>query len=695
MKSFFTLFIILVLAGSSAFSQKSKNQYELKIKKKEFKTAQKEGFKEAWKSVVLGESYFAEGVGTYAIARDHYLFAHQYNPDHVVLNYRIGVCYLYTDDKFEALKYLRKAYDKKPDLHPDIEYYLARAYHLVLEFDRAIGHYENYRNRQVALGNVNAVLKSDRHIAECNNGKKLIENPQRVIITNLGDSINSSADDYFSIFTNEDSVIYFTSRRMYGKKEKRNPYDNKFYEDVYVSTMDGNGVWSGPRPIPGKVNTTANDAMVGISPSGDQIFVYRGKKHGGDIFISDYNPKKGKWKSPKSLPRNVRSDQQEGSVFMTPAGDTLFFTSSNEEYTVGGRDILYTVKDAKGKWSDPVQFGSLVNTQYNEEGIYFTPSGKEMYFSSQGHNSMGGYDVFYSYLMDDGTWSDPENLGYPVNTPDDDLFFSLSSNGKHAYYSTNREGGKGARDIYKITFLGSEKELLLAKEDLLISGIPDTVKTGFYELPQALEIDSFYYLTGQVLDKETNEPLFGKLEFIDIDNSEVTATAISADSGRYTVKFMEPKNYGVEIVVKDYLFYLDVVDLRSASTDVPTTVDFYLEKVKVGTKVVLENIYFETGKATLKEESYAQLNQVIAFMENNETIRLEISGHTDNTGSLKVNTKLSEERARAVVDYLVSQGIDRSRLESRGYAFTQPIAPNDTPEGREKNRRVEFKVLSK
>ena len=174
----------------------------------------------------------------------------------------------------------------------------------------------------------------------------------------------------------------------------------------------------------------------------------------------------------------------------------------------------------------------------------------------------------------------------------------------------------------------------------------------------------------------------------------MVATAISADSGTYRVKFSEPKNYGVEILAKDYLFFLDAVDMCQAA-DEPMVKDFNLEKLQIGTKVVLENIYFETNKATLKPESFEQLNQVVKFMENNESVKLEISGHTDNTGSLKYNTKLSEERARAVVDYLVSKGIDASRLTWKGYAFTQPVAPNDTAEGREKNRRVEFKVIGK
>ena len=389
------------------------------------------------------------------------------------------------------------------------------------------------------------------------------------------------------------------------------------------------------------------------------------------------------------------SDQAEGSVFLTQTGDTMYYISANEKLTEGGKDIMMTTLDKKGKWNKPKNLGSLVNTEYNEEGIYLTPDGREMYFSSQGHNSMGGYDVFYTYKQDDGTWSDPENIGYPVNTADDDLFFRLSANGKHAYYTTIREEGKGAKDLYKVTFLGAEKELMMVTEDILSAAIPDTGKIGFFSMPEEVSIDSFYYLQGQVTDKQSGEPLMAKLEFIDIDNSKVVATAISVDSGMYSVRFAQPRTYGVEIVVKDYLFFLDVVDLTQAVSEVPVIRNFQLEKIEVGAKVVLENIYFETAKAVLKPESFPQLDQIIKFLESNETLRLEISGHTDNVGSLKSNTKLSEDRAKAVVDYIISKGVDAGRLESKGYAFTQPIAPNNTEEGRAKNRRVEFKILSK
>ncbi len=668
---------------------------DLDIKKSEFRTADEEGLAEAWKNLKTAYKFFESGIGTFDKARDYYLMAHQYNSDHPVLNYLIGVCYLYTDDKYEALGYMRKAYNQAPDLHPDINYYLGTAYHLVLEFDKAIEHYKNYRQIAVSNQNIDAAVMMDKKIIECNYGKELTEVPQRVIISNMGDSINSVYDDYFPVFSENDSLLYFTSRRYHDKRDKRNPYDNKYYEDIYVSRLIENGTWSGADPVSGKVNDRKNNAIAGISPVSKSIYVYDGDRNGGDVLKSDFNPKSSDWKNPKPVSRKLRSDQAEGSVFLTSTGDTMYFISANEEMTEGGKDIFISIKDERGKWMEPKNIGSLINSSYDEEGIYLTPDGKEMYFSSKGHNSMGGFDIFYTYIQEDGTWADPENLGYPVNTPEDELFFTLSDQGNYAWFTTIREGGKGAKDIYKITFLGSEKELQLSREDILIATLPDTIKTGFFQVPEEIKIDSSYYLTGKVIDSETGEPLLGKLEFIDIDNSEIIATAISVDSGSYTVKFPEPKNYGVEIMVKDYLFFLDVVDMTNASPDSATIRNFELDKLRVGAKVVLENIYFETGKAVLKKESFDQLNQVADLLDNNETLRLEISGHTDNTGSLRVNTRLSNDRAKAVVDYLVARGISKDRLEWKGYAFSQPIAPNSTAEGRAKNRRVEFKILSK
>jgi outer membrane protein OmpA-like peptidoglycan-associated protein len=255
-------------------------------------------------------------------------------------------------------------------------------------------------------------------------------------------------------------------------------------------------------------------------------------------------------------------------------------------------------------------------------------------------------------------------------------------------------GGIGGRDIYRIIFLGEEKEMQMSTEDILIAGILDKEKKVFTP-PQAIVLDTSYILTGKVYDSETLEGVMAKLDFIDVDLSQVIATSVANDTGYYRVSLPEGKAYGIEIVARDYLFFLDIVDLSGETSDEEIHRDFGLDKVEVGATVVLENIFFETAKATLKPESFTQLEQVLKFMNSNPSMRMEISGHTDNTGSLKLNTRLSQARAESVVEYLVERGIDETRLDAKGYAFSQPIATNDTAEGRAKNRRVEFKILSK
>jgi outer membrane protein OmpA-like peptidoglycan-associated protein len=354
-----------------------------------------------------------------------------------------------------------------------------------------------------------------------------------------------------------------------------------------------------------------------------------------------------------------------------------------------------TKKNPMNKWEDPVNLGRIINSAYDEEGVYISPDGKTLYFSSKGHNSMGGYDIFKSEKNEVNEWTPPVNLGYPVNTPDDELFYSLDKGGKYAHFSSSRMGSAGGKDIFRIFYLGSEKEMVMTYEDILIAGAGETKKTGFFTTPAMFSLDTTYILIGKVYDSESREGVQAKLDFIDVDQSKVIATTLAGDTGDYRAVLPEGKAYGVEIIAKDYLLFLDVIDLSGKSPQEETIIDFALQKVVVGAKVVLENIFFESGNAVLKTESFHQLDQVVSFMESNASLRMEISGHTDNVGSLKTNTSISQKRAEAVVAYLVQKGIAASRLDAKGYAFSQPIDSNATPEGRAKNRRVEFKILSK
>jgi outer membrane protein OmpA-like peptidoglycan-associated protein len=374
---------------------------------------------------------------------------------------------------------------------------------------------------------------------------------------------------------------------------------------------------------------------------------------------------------------------------------TLYFISSNKKEGYGGTDIYISRKNERGKWNKPENAGNVINTFFDELGVSLGPNDSVLYFSSKGHNSMGGYDVFKSTLSDVGLWSKPINLGYPVNTPNDDIFYSEVPGGKNAYYSSNRESGLGGMDIYKIIFLGSEKDMHVGDVKDLIAGAKFPYDDIYFVPTMKLDADTSLLMRGFINDSENQKPVIAKIELIDRDRSEVVATAISDSTGNYSVNLPEPKDYGVEIIAKGYLLYLDIVDLSMRTYDEVVVKNFLLDRVEVGAKVILQNLYFETGKSTLKSESFASLDNVVRLLESNETIRIEISGHTDNVGSLSSNKKLSTARAKAVVDYLIKKGISTDRLEYKGYAFSMPIAPNDTSEGRAKNRRVEFKVLSK
>ncbi|HDR68387.1 MAG TPA: hypothetical protein ENN61_04980, partial [Bacteroidaceae bacterium] len=533
------------------------------------------------------------------------------------MNYKIGVCYLFTGSRYEAIKYLTRAYELDSDVTGDIHYMLGRAHHLALEFDRAIEQYQLHRQKLAPekLNEYNNILT--KRISECQQGKELTKEPVRVIIQNLGDQVNSKYDDYNPVFAYNDTALFFTSRRPF-EKARRNPIDNKFNEDIYVSPVR-NGKFSEAERIGKPIGSSYNEAIIDISTDGNYVLVYRGNINGGEILLAEYNRDKGKWKSPKPLSKRLESKDGKTSACFSPDGKELYFISKDKDLTKGGKDIFISRLDMKGKWTKPVNAGGILNTIYDEEGIFLTPDGNTMYFSSKGHNSMGGYDLFKSTRNELGGWSIPENLGYPINTPGDELFFIKDSDGIYGYYSAVLEGGFGEKDIYRVMFLGSAKELVMSTSDHLVAG-RDYLKGGFLVMPGKLSLDTSLLLEGRVIDPKSDSiPVMARLTFIDPDDGSAKSTTISGENGIYSARLPEAKVYGVEINATGYLYFLDIIDLTGESGAQKVYKDFFLQKIEVGTKVVLQNIYFETGKAVLRSESYESLEHVFKFMENNPT----------------------------------------------------------------------------
>ncbi len=682
------MILVLLLIQGTLLAQE-----DVKIKKKQFRTGIETGFKEAWKSVREGDKYFSQGKGTFDLARDLYLYANQYNAANAALNYKIGVCYLFTDDKYNAIDYLLQAYNLEEEVSKDIHYLLGQAYHLVLEFDNAIKHYSLHKENLHGDELMDYTSILTKRLSECQYGRDLAREPIRVIIQNLGPLVNSKYDDYNPIFSFGDTVLFFTTRRPF-EKARRNPLDNKYNEDIYHSALEPTGFEEALR-LDKPFSSKYNESLVGISADGNRLLIYRGNVDNGDLQVSQFNPDKAKWSKPKkSVSKKLVSKEGETSATLSSDGQELFYVSRNKNLTLGGKDILVSKMNEKGKWEEPQNIGRIINTKYDEEGVFLTRDGRYLYFASQGHNSMGGFDIFRSERDESGAWSTPENLGYPINTPDDEVFYITDMSGTYGYYSAIREGGAGSKDIYKVIYLGSEKELVTSLEDQLVAG-PGEKKRGFLTRPELPDLDTSIVVTGHVVDTVgAFNPVLSRLTFLDPGGIREDINVMSNDSGIYVARLPEATVYGVEINATGYLYFLDIVDLLGNNGDEKVVLDFFLKKIEVGTKVVLDNIYFETGKAVLRPESFDALDQVLRFLENNPDMKLEISGHTDNTGSLRINQRLSRDRAKAVVEYMTGRGIPEGMLVYEGYADSQPVAPNDTKEGRERNRRVEFKVLS-
>ena len=674
----------LLLSVTFTFSQEN-----VRIHRSEF-WIKDDGFHVAMKCIRKGNKNFRYGPAKYRAAREFYLKALNYNEKNAELNYKIGVCYLYSDDKFLAIKYLKRAFELNSTVTDDIHFQLARAYHMSLDFDNAIKEYTAYKSNvsEKKLQKLN--INIDKYLTECETGKTLVSQPQRIVIQDLGKLTNSEYDDYYPVVDSKEETMYFTSRRPGLKNTKRNYYDKKFSEDIYMVKKRGKD-WGIAQLLSKRLTTKKSEAAVALSPNDSTLYIFTSKGN-GNIYYS--NLKNAKWSGLHAY-RRINSRSRETSMCISSDGKKVFFVSDRDvDGAIGGKDIYMCEIDPWGKWTKPKNLGPPINTPDNEEGVSLSKDGKTLYFSSKGHPSMGGYDIFSSTLGDNGNWSNPVNLGYPINTPDDDLFFTMMGNGKVAYLSSNREQGVGGKDIYKVVFLGAEKELVMSKENTPFAFELYDTKTMFRKPPEYFTVDSSIILQGKVLDSETKTGILAKLQFIDSEKSTVVATLLSDTSGNYKTRLPEKKVYGVEITARGYLFFLDVVDIKKATTDVVNK-DFYLQKLEVGAKVVLKNIFFETGKATLKEESFQQLNTVVEFMKDNPTLKLEISGHTDNVGGLAYNMKLSENRAKAVVNYMVSQGIGTERLTFKGYGPKQPVAPNTTAAGKAQNRRVEFKITGK
>jgi outer membrane protein OmpA-like peptidoglycan-associated protein len=499
----------------------------------------------------------------------------------------------------------------------------------------------------------------------------MVSHPVKAKVIPMDKTINTQFADYGPVITADESVMYFTSRRP-GLSQKLDSTDGTYFEDIYVS-YNINNKWTAPELLPSPLNTNDHDAVLAISSDGQKIFKYDAASNNGGILLSHLQG--DKWTELKPLPENINSkDESERSIAISADENMIFF--ERDDTSDGNRDLYLTYKIKDGSWIDAEKLGPEVNSSFDEDGLFFHPDGKTLYFSSNGHSTMGGYDIFKS-VYKDGKWSQAQNLGYPINTPDDDIFFVLSADGKHGYYSSIPKNGLGDLDICMI--------------EMPVPEVPDTTKP----------FSALTLLTGSVTDKTSGLPLQASIQITDNTESKVITTLYTnSKTGKFIVSLPSGKNYGIAIVKDDYLFHSENFDLPVTHDFEKVTKNIKLQKVVKGSNIVLNNVFFDFNKSTLKKESIVELERVLRIMKDNPTMKVQIAGYTDNIGTAEYNLHLSELRAQEVAYFLMDRGIERNRVKAIGMGIAKPVASNkkadkDNPEGRKQNRRTEFTILEK
>ncbi len=616
-----------------------------------------------------GGSHFNEALALYEQA-------YGVMAEDATLNLKIGLCHLNGRYHHRSLPYFEKAVAIDPSI-PRIHFLLAYAYQLNAEWDQAIASYEQHKELNRGMPDpVETYNQADKYITECRNGRSLSAKPVRAQIENMGPRINSEVADYGVLITADGEHMMFTSRRSNTTGGRINKATNEYFEDIYACHL-ANGEWSDPVPMAPPVNTNGNDASVGLYNDGRTMVIYRDERGMGDLFES--HRKGDAWSAPVSMGPNVNSKAHESSAWYSFDRRWLYFVSDREG-GIGGQDIWRSpwVEDIDG-WGEPENLGPMVNTVHDEDGIFVHPDGRTIYFSSKGHTSMGGYDVFKSELNGE-QWSKAENLGWPVNGPDDDLFFVLTADGRTGYFSSVRMSGMGEDDLYRVNFLPEEH----ANDLVSAAGGAPAADEGTH---------TTVLIKGNVKDLRLLNGMEASIDILDLADARLVMSVNSDPvSGEYMVVLPAGHAYAMHVRANGFLFHSETIDVPGSGAR-EMALNITMQPMESGQQVVLRNIFFGTDHADLDDASLAELGQLLSMLRENPSVRLEIGGHTDNTGTAAHNEELSSARAQAVKDHLIANGIREDRLEAKGYGASKPIAPNDSELNKARNRRTEIRVL--
>jgi outer membrane protein OmpA-like peptidoglycan-associated protein len=623
--------------------------------------------KKAIKQLEEGKKLFE--VKKDAEAEKHFLKAIELDPNFVEPHMALGYLYVDAGKPEQAIEHLKKATELNAKFFPNNFYSLSVLYISTGRYAEAKQSIETF----LAFPRINPSLKdnAEKCLRIANFGIEAMKNPKPINPVNMGPEINSENFEYFPAITADGKTFLYT-------RNFRLENEGKAGQEDFYSSEKVNDKWQQSAPV-NNINSPGNEGAPTISADGQFMFYascpdmygnYGAEDRKGEGSCDIFYAQKinGQWTKPVNVGPPVNTANWESQPSFSSDGKTLYFvrgiiTREGIKY----QDIYMSQVGSDGKFSEPVKLNKNINTDEKEESVYIHPDNMTLYFSSDGHPGMGQLDIFMSKRQADGEWGPAVNLGYPINTWGDENSWLVDPSGKIAYFASVRKDGYGGLDIYK------------------------------FDLPAELQPELITYVKGKVYDINSKKPLEATFELIDLETQKQVVKSFSGKDGNFLVTLTANRNYLLNVSKNGYLYYSDHFNLKDVKADYnnPYKLDVPLQPIDTGYAIELK-VFFDVDKFELKPESKPELDKLIAFLKANPSLRGELGGHTDNTGDKKKNQLLSQNRAKAVLDYLVTNGgIDKVRLTSKGFGDTRPKVPNDTPEHKQMNRRTEFKVKSK
>ncbi len=625
------------------------------------------------------------------------------DPDYAPTNYELGLHYQRRADEADGTcpkceKYFLAVVKNCPKFHSNPYFFLGKFYFEQDKYDTAINYFKMFLDfkeddvkKYDKLRFERFLVDAKRYIAWAKFYKETYGNPVP-FDPKILEGVSTTYDEFLP-FISPDNEFCFYTRRLPVRQMNQAWTSDSQRELFCFSTRQANGKFDvgGPMPTPPfNINYKEGGACVTVN---NKHLYYTIFDAGGnaDIYSSDYV--NGNWTATKNLGHNINSpDFWDSQPAISADGNTIYF-ASNRIGGYGGVDIWKSEKDAAGQWQPAINLGPKINTEGDEKSPFLHWDSKTLYFSSgdnesgySSHMSLGGFDIFYSRLDSTGKWNKPKNIGYPINTEADDIGFFVSSDGKYGIFGSNHPNKTKGLSVGGLDFY-------------------------YFDLYPQARPDEVALIKGKVTDDKGNAVAKAEVILKDAVTKKETKAIIDSASGEYVVVANIQKKNDMLLQVKkegnaftsqllsqkdpETKKMMTSIDLNAAKTE-SIEINMETKPIEVGKAYTLNNLYFDQNRADLKSESTVVLDEFATYLKENPTVKININGHTDNVGSEVDNKNLSTDRAFTVFEYLRAHGVNKEQISAyAGFGATQPIAPNDTEEGRAKNRRTEFLIVSK